>query len=148
MSEKGVVYLVGAGPGEPKLSTLRAKELIECCDVLVFDHLTNPEFRRWTREECVQVDVGKSPGRHTVEQRDIEKTLVTHASSGKMVVRLKGGDPFVFGRCAEEMLALDKAGIAYEVVPGVTAALACAGYAGLPLSHRECGSTISFLAGH
>ncbi len=148
MSESGIVYLVGAGPGEPKLSTLRAKELIECCDVLVFDHLTNPEFRRWTREECVQVDVGKSPGRHTVEQRDIEKTLVTHASSGKMVVRLKGGDPFVFGRCAEEMLALDKAGIVYEVVPGVTAALACAGYAGLPLSHRECGSTISFLTGH
>ena len=148
MIKEGMVYLVGAGPGEPKLSTLRAKELIERCDVLVFDNLANPELRKWTRKECIQIDVGKSPGRHTVEQRDIEKILVKHAASGSMVVRLKGGDPFVFGRCAEEMLALDKADISYEVVPGVTAALACAGYAGLPLSHRECGSTISFLTGH
>ena len=148
MSEKGKVYLVGAGPGEPKLSTLRAKELIERCDVLVYDNLANPELRKWTRNDCLEIDVGKSPGRHTVDQREIEKTLVENALSGKMVVRLKGGDPFVFGRCAEEMLALDKAGISYEVVPGVTAALACAGYAGLPLSHRECGSTISFLTGH
>lgn len=148
MSKNGMVYLVGAGPGEPKLTTLRAKELIERCDVLVFDNLANPELRKWTRNQCIQIDVGKSPGRHTVEQRDIEKTLVEHAASGSMVVRLKGGDPFVFGRCAEEMLALDEADISYEVVPGVTAALACAGYAGLPLSHRECGSTISFLTGH
>lgn len=148
MSEKGKVFLVGAGPGEPKLSTLRAKELIEQCDVLVYDNLANPELRKWKKSECLEVDVGKSPGRHTVEQREIEKTLIQHASTGKMVVRLKGGDPFVFGRCAEEMLALDDAGIAYEIVPGVTAALACAGYAGLPLSHRECGSTISFLTGH
>ena len=143
-----MVYLVGAGPGEPKLSTLRAKELIENCDVLVYDNLANPELRKWASLNCVQIDVGKSPGRHTLEQRDIEKTLVEHAVKGKVVVRLKGGDPFVFGRCAEEMLALDEAGISYEVVPGVTAALACAGYAGLPLSHRECGSTISFLTGH
>jgi uroporphyrinogen III methyltransferase/synthase len=143
-----MVYLVGAGPGEPKLSTLRAKELIENCDVLVYDNLANPELRKWASSDCVQIDVGKSPGRHTVEQRDIEKALVEHATKGKVVVRLKGGDPFVFGRCAEEMLALDEAGISYEVVPGVTAALACAGYAGLPLSHRECGSTISFLTGH
>ena len=148
MSKKGKVFLVGAGPGEPKLSTLRAKELIEQCDVLVYDNLANPELRKWRKSECLEVDVGKIPGRHTVEQRKIEQTLIEHASSGKMVVRLKGGDPFVFGRCAEEMLALDKAGISYEVVPGVTAALACAGYAGLPLSHRECGSTISFLTGH
>jgi uroporphyrinogen III methyltransferase / synthase len=148
MSESGMVYLVGAGPGEPKLSTLRAKELIEHCDVLVYDNLANPELRKWASSNCVQIDVGKSPGRHTLEQRDIEKTLVEHAVKGKVVVRLKGGDPFVFGRCAEEMLALDEAGVPYEVVPGVTAALACAGYAGLPLSHRECGSTISFLTGH
>jgi uroporphyrinogen III methyltransferase/synthase len=148
MSASGMVYLVGAGPGEPKLSTLRAKELLEQCDVLVYDNLANPELRKWVPPTCIQIDVGKSPGRHTLEQRDIEKTLVEHASEGKKVVRLKGGDPFVFGRCAEEMLALDVAGISYEIVPGVTAALACAGYAGLPLSHRECGSTISFLTGH
>ena len=148
MSEKGKVFLVGAGPGEPKLSTLRAKELIEQSDVLVYDNLANPDLRKWTKSDCFQVDVGKLPGRHTVDQREIEQILIEHASMGKMVVRLKGGDPSVFGRCAEEMLALDRAGITYEVVPGVTAALACAGYAGLPLSHRECGSTISFLTGH
>lgn len=148
MSKKGTVFLVGAGPGEPKLSTLRAKELIGQCDVLVYDNLANPELRKWRKNDCLEVDVGKTPGRHTVDQRDIEHILVDHALTGKMVVRLKGGDPFVFGRCAEEMLALDKAGISYEIVPGVTAALACAGYAGLPLSHRECGSTISFLTGH
>ena len=148
MSKKGTVFLVGAGPGEPKLSTLRAKELIGQCDVLVYDNLANPELRKWRKSDCLEIDVGKTPGRHTVDQRDIEHILVEHALTGKMVVRLKGGDPFVFGRCAEEMLALDKAGISYEIVPGVTAALACAGYAGLPLSHRECGSTISFLTGH
>ena len=90
MSEKGKVFLVGAGPGEPKLSTLRAKELIEQCDVLVYDNLANPELRKWRKSECLEVDVGKSPGRHTVEQREIEKTLIQHASTGKMVVRLKG----------------------------------------------------------
>lgn len=148
MSKNGIVYLVGAGPGEPKLSTLRAKELIEQCKVLVYDNLANPELRKWAASDCLQIDVGKSPGRHTLDQRDIEKVLVEHANQGKIVVRLKGGDPFVFGRCAEEMLALDEAGVSYEVVPGVTAALACAGYAGLPLSHRDCGSTISFLTGH
>ena len=93
-----MVYLVGAGPGEPKLSTLRAKELLEQCDVLVYDNLANPELRKWVPPTCIQIDVGKSPGRHTLEQRDIEKTLVEHASEGKKVVRLKGGDPFVFGR--------------------------------------------------
>ena len=148
MSKTGIVYLVGAGPGEPKLSTLRARELIEQCNVLVYDNLANPELRKWAASDCLQIDVGKSPGRHTLDQRDIEKVLVEHANQGKIVVRLKGGDPFVFGRCAEEMLALDVAGVSYEVVPGVTAALACAGYAGLPLSHRDCGSTISFLTGH
>ncbi len=145
---KGKVYLVGAGPGDPGLSTLRARETIFQCDVLVYDHLANPELRKWALPDCEQIDVGKSPGRHTVPQEEIGKILVSKAKQGKMVVRLKGGDPFVFGRCAEEMSVLDDAEIDYEIVPGVTAALACAEYAGIPLSHRDYGSSISFLTGH
>ena len=108
MSEKGKVFLVGAGPGEPKLSTLRAKELIEQCDVLVYDNLANPELRKWRKSECLEVDVGKSPGRHTVEQREIEKTLIQHAF-GKNGGSVEGGRSFRvwkmcggnarFGRC-------------------------------------------------
>ncbi len=146
--EKGIVYLVGAGPGDPGLLTLKAQALIKTCDVLVYDHLANRKLHDWASSDCLRIDVGKSPGRHTVEQFEIGKILVEKARDGHRVVRLKGGDPFVFGRCAEEMLALDDAGIPYEVVPGVTAALACAAYAGIPLSHREFGSSISFLTGH
>lgn len=145
---EGIVYLVGAGPGDPGLLTLKARSLIETCDVLVFDHLANRRLHDWASPECERIDVGKSPGRHTMEQSEIGEILVQKAKDGLRVVRLKGGDPFVFGRCAEEMLTLDKAGITYEVVPGVTAALACAAYAGIPLSHRDFGSSISFLTGH
>ncbi len=144
----GIVYLVGAGPGDTRLLTLRAKELIERCEVLVYDNLVNRRFLEWTSPQCERIDVGKTPGRHTVEQGDINQILVDKATDGLEVVRLKGGDPFVFGRCAEEMLALEQASVRYEVVPGVTAALACAAYAGIPLSHREYGSSISFLTGH
>lgn len=145
---EGIVYLVGAGPGDPGLLTLRARSLIETCDVLVFDHLANQRLHDWASCDCERIDVGKSPGRHTMEQSEIGKILVDRANDGLKVVRLKGGDPFVFGRCAEEMLTLDEAGVVYEIVPGVTAALACAAYAGIPLSHREFGSSISFLTGH
>ena len=148
ISEEGKVFLVGAGPGDPNLATLRTREIILKCDVLVYDHLANPEFRKWASPECEQIDVGKSPGRHTVAQDEIGKILVSKASDKLIVVRLKGGDPFVFGRCAEEMSVLDDAGIDYEIIPGVTAALACAAYAGIPLSHRDYGSSISFLTGH
>ena len=132
----GKVFLVGAGPGDIGLITQKALELISTCDVLVFDHLANSELRKRAIENCEQIDVGKSPGSHTMPQDEIGKILV------------KGGDPFVFGRCAEEMIVLDQASIPYEIVPGVTAALACAAYAGIPLSHREYGSSISFLTGH
>lgn len=148
MSLKGKVYLVGAGPGDRGLITVKARDLVSSCDVLVYDNLVNPAFLAETAEECEQIDVGKAPGRHTVEQEKICKLLVEKAQSGKFVVRLKGGDPFVFGRCAEEMTALDDAGIPYEIVPGVTAALGCAAYAGIPLTHRDYGSSISFLTGH
>jgi uroporphyrin-III C-methyltransferase len=144
----GKVYLVGAGPGDVNLVTIKASELIKTCDVLVFDHLANAELRKGVLTGCEQIDVGKSPGRHTMDQNDIGKILVKKAKEGKNVVRLKGGDPFVFGRCAEEMIVLNEASIPFEIVPGVTAALACAAYAGIPLSHRDYGSSISFLTGH
>ena len=144
----GKVFLVGAGPGDVSLVTLKASELIKTCDVLVFDHLANSELRKGVAIGCEQIDVGKSPGRHTMNQEEIGKILVQKAREGKKVVRLKGGDPFVFGRCAEEMIALNKESIPFEIVPGVTAALACAAYAGIPLSHRDYGSSISLLTGH
>jgi len=147
-NNSGKVFLVGAGPGDVGLVTLRAHELIRDCDVLVFDHLANAELRKQAKPECEQIDVGKVPGCHTIVQEEIGKILVRKASVGKNVVRLKGGDPFVFGRCAEEMIVLTKASIPFEIVPGVTAALACAAYSGIPLSHRDYGSSISFLTGH
>jgi len=100
----GTVFLVGAGPGDVGLITQKAIELISTCDVLVFDHLANAELRKQAKSDCEHIDVGKSPGRHTVVQEEIGKILVNRARAGKRVVRLKGGDPFVFGRCAEEMI--------------------------------------------
>lgn len=144
----GKVFLVGAGPGDPDLITGKAMRLLRECNVLVFDNLANSEFRKYAPDHCQQINVGKSPGRHTMEQDQICEILIEQAKLGKKIVRLKGGDPFVFGRCAEEMIALGDANIPYEVVPGVTAALACAAYAGIPLSHRDYGSSISFLTGH
>ena len=148
MSETGKVYLVGAGPGDLGLVTVKARDLIASCDVIVHDNLVNPALLRQAPDNCEQIDVGKQPGRHTVEQDEICGILVEQARAGKRVVRLKGGDPFVFGRCAEEMTALDDAEVPYEIVPGVTAALGCAAYAGIPLTHRDYGSSISFLTGH
>lgn len=148
MKKKGKVFLVGAGPGDLGLVTLKASELIASGDVIVFDNLVNQTLLRQAGGEAEQIDVGKKPGRHTVDQERICSIMIEQARAGKQVVRLKGGDPFVFGRCAEEMTALDDAGIAYEIVPGVTAALGCAAYAGIPLSHRDYGSSISLLTGH
>ena len=147
-NQKGKVFLVGAGPGDPELITQKAKRILAKCDVLVFDNLVNSELRKLVPDYCKQINVGKRPGRHTMEQDEIGKILIKYGNSGNLVVRLKGGDPFVFGRCAEEMIVLDEANVEYEIIPGVTAALACAAYAGIPLSHREFGSSISFLTGH
>ncbi len=148
MSTPGKVYLVGAGPGDPGLVTLRAKELIERCDALVYDYLANPELLQWTKAGCEKIYVGKQKGFHAIPQEEIEKILVDRAKQGLMVVRLKGGDPFVFGRGGEEAETLQRDGLSYEIVPGVTAALASAAYAGIPLTHRHYSSSVSFLTGH
>ncbi|HKK17419.1 MAG TPA: uroporphyrinogen-III C-methyltransferase, partial [Opitutales bacterium] len=146
--KKGKVYLIGAGPGDPGLVTVRARELIEVADVIVYDYLANPKLLDWAREDAERIYVGKSSGRHSIPQDEIEELLVERAGQGLQVVRLKGGDPFVFGRGGEEVSELETDGIDYEIVPGVTAALAAAAYAGIPLSHRDYSSSITFLTGH
>ncbi|WP_309387691.1 uroporphyrinogen-III C-methyltransferase [Cerasicoccus frondis] len=148
MSTPGTVYLVGAGPGDTGLVTVRAKELIERCDALVYDYLANPDLLKWTKVGCEKIYVGKRSGFHAIPQEEIEQILLKRAKQGDMVVRLKGGDPFVFGRGGEEAETLVKDGISYEIVPGVTAALASAAYAGIPLTHREYSSSVAFLTGH
>ncbi len=144
----GIVYLVGAGPGDLGLVTLRARELIAQADVLVYDYLAHPELVKWCKPECEVVYVGKKGGCHSAPQSEIETLLVKHATAGKNVVRLKGGDPFVFGRGGEEARTLARHGIAFEVVPGVTAALAAGAYSGIPLTHRNTSSSVVFLTGH
>ena len=148
MSETGKVYLIGAGPGDPGLVTVRARELIETADVIVYDYLANPKLLDWARSDSAKIYVGKRSGLHSIPQDEIEEILVDHAKKGLQVVRLKGGDPFVFGRGGEEVEELQADGIPFEIVPGVTAALATAAYAGIPLSHREYRSSITFLTGH
>lgn len=144
----GKVSLVGAGPGDLGLVTFRARELIGQADVLVYDYLVHPELVKWCKPECEVVYVGKRAGFHSVPQDEIEALLVKHAKDGKHVVRLKGGDPFVFGRGGEEARTLSRDGIPFEVVPGVTAALAAGAYAGIPLTQRNTSSALIFLTGH
>ena len=145
VSSSGIVHLVGAGAGDLGLFTLRAKELISAADVLVYDYLVHPEAVKWCRAECEVIYVGKKAGCHTVPQDEIEALLVKHAQAGKKVVRLKGGDPFIFGRGGEEARTLAKAGVAFEIVPGVTAALAAGAYAGIPLTFRNVSTSLVFL---
>lgn len=147
-SKIGKVYLVGAGPGDPGLVTVRARQLIEAADVIVYDYLANPCLLDWAKTGAEKLCVGKSPGRHSKPQEEIGALLVALAEQGSQVVRLKGGDPFIFGRGGEEMDQLLAHNIAFEIVPGVTAALAAAAYAGIPLTHREYSSSITFLTGH
>lgn len=144
----GIVYLVGAGPGDLGLVTFRAKELISQADVLVYDYLVHPDLLHWCRPEAKKIYVGKKAGFHALPQEEIERLLVKHAKEGSHVVRLKGGDPFVFGRGGEEARSLARAGIAFEVVPGVTAALAAGAYAGIPLTLRNTSASLIFLTGH
>ena len=148
MATSGIVHLVGAGPGDLGLVTFRAKELISQADVLVYDYLVHPELVKWCRADCEIVYVGKKAGFHSVPQEEIEDLLVKHAKAGKKVVRLKGGDPYIFGRGGEEARTLAKDGIPFEVVPGVTAALAAGAYAGIPLTYRNVSTSLVLLTGH
>ncbi len=142
------VYLVGAGPGDPDLLTRRALELIASADVVVHDRLIPAEALGGVRADAEVIYAGKQGGGESVSQQEIERLLVEHGRAGREVVRLKGGDPFVFGRGGEEALALAAAGIAFEVVPGVTAGVAAPAYAGIPVTHREQASAVAFVTGH
>lgn len=146
--KSGKVYLVGAGPGDPGLATLRAKECIESADVIVYDHLANPEMLTWARDDAEITYAGKEPGEPSPSQPEINALLVEKARAGKEVVRLKGGDPFVFGRGAEEAKAIADAGIQFEIVPGITSAIAGPAYAGIPVTHRAENSHVTFFTGH
>jgi len=148
LKQKGKVYLVGAGPGDPGLLTLKAKQCIEKGDVLVYDYLANPVFLNYSRKDAELIYVGKEGGKHTMSQAEINELIVGKAQQGLNVVRLKGGDPFVFGRGGEEAQDLAKAGIPFEIVPGVTSAIAVPAYAGIPLTHRDYTSTVAFITGH
>src|SRR5947207_9687589 len=148
VSKNGRVYLVGAGPGDLGLVTLRAKECIENADVIVYDHLANPETLSWARDDAESVYAGKEAGGSQLSQQEINALLIEKAREGKQVVRLKGGDPFVFGRGAEEAQAIADAGIPFEIVPGITSAIAGPAYAGIPMTHREHNSHVTFFTGH
>src|SRR6266550_701628 len=145
---KGKVYLVGAGPGDLGLVTLRAKECIEDADAIVYDHLANPEMLSWARDDAETIYAGKEAGEPSLSQKEINALLIEKARTGKDVVRLKGGDPFVFGRGAEEAKAIVDAGIEFEIVPGITSAIAGPAYAGIPVTHRAENSHLTFFTGH
>ena len=144
----GKVYLVGAGPGDPGLITVKAMRLIGEADVIVYDHLVNRRILKYARPQARMIDAGKEAGRKVLEQEEISRLLVKEAKAGRMVVRLKGGDPFIFGRGGEECEELAARRIPFEVVPGVTSAVAAPAYAGIPLTHRACASSVALVTGH
>jgi uroporphyrinogen III methyltransferase/synthase len=144
-----MVYLVGAGPGDPGLITIRGKQLLERAEVLIYDYLASRKLLKYVPRNAEFIYAGKRGGsKHTHTQDEINQMLIDRAMSGKKVVRLKGGDPFIFGRGGEEIEELVKAGILFEVVPGVTSATAAATYAGIPITHRQYTSTVAFVTGH
>lgn len=144
---KGKVCLVGGGPGDPGLLTLRGLECLRKADVVVHDRLSNNQLLDYA-PQAEQIDVGKSSNHHPIPQSQINRILIEKASEGNTVVRLKGGDPFVFGRGGEEALALFEAGIPFEIVPGVTSAVAVPAYAGIPVTHRGVATSVAFITGH
>ncbi|GAE36100.1 uroporphyrinogen-III C-methyltransferase [Halalkalibacter akibai] len=147
MTQKGKVFLVGAGPGDPKLITVYGLECIQKADVIAYDRLVNKELLNHAKKEAELVYCGKSPGNHILIQEEINHLLVTKALQGKIVTRLKGGDPFVFGRGGEEAEVLAKAQISYEIVPGITSGIAAPAYAGIPVTHRDFGTSFTMITG-
>jgi uroporphyrin-III C-methyltransferase len=148
MQQIGKVYLVGAGPGDPGLFTLKGKTLLECADVVVYDALVSSPILAMINPHAERIDAGKRRGRHSMLQDEITQLLIEKAQTNAIVVRLKGGDPFVFGRGGEEMEDLIQAGVSVEVVPGITSGIAAPAYAGIPLTHRKCSSSVTFVTGH
>jgi uroporphyrinogen III methyltransferase/synthase len=144
----GICFLVGAGPGDPLLLTLKARECIERADVLIYDYLCNPEILKWAREGVEKIYAGKKAGAHTLKQDEINDLIVQKTRAGKTVTRLKGGDPFLFGRGGEEAEALVQAGCRFEVVPGVTSAIGGPAYAGIPVTHRAHNTMLTIFTGH
>ena len=144
----GRVALVGAGPGDPGLLTIRGRRLLRRADVVVYDRLVDPHVLGLTPARALRIFAGKARGVHALAQEDINALLIAHARRGRQVVRLKGGDPFVFGRGGEEAMALAAAGVPFEVVPGVSAAVAVPAYAGIPVTHRGVASSFAVVTGH
>ncbi|NKB97809.1 MAG: uroporphyrinogen-III C-methyltransferase [Pseudomonadales bacterium] len=155
---QGRVTLVGAGPGDPELITLKALRALQAADVVLYDKLANPELLSYARRDAKMIDVGKRgpkpnelptrPNNRGAQQSSINEIMLAHANAGRWVVRLKGGDPFIFGRGGEEIEVLVEAGIEYEVIPGITASLGAASYAGIPLTHRDVSQSVRFVTGH
>ncbi len=144
----GKVYLVGAGPGDPGLLTLKGKALLEHADVVIYDALVSPQIVAMINPDAEKINAGKRRGRHSLLQEETTQLLIEKAQTNAVVVRLKGGDPFVFGRGGEEMEDLVNAGIPVEVVPGITSGIAAPAYIGIPLTHRDYSSSVTFVTGH
>ncbi|WP_424767508.1 uroporphyrinogen-III C-methyltransferase [Paenibacillus sp. sgz302251] len=146
-SSRGTVYIVGAGPGDPELITVKAMRRIQLADVILYDRLVSAELLGYARPDAELVYCGKAPGSHAMPQKLINQALVSYASAGKQVVRLKGGDPFVFGRGGEEALELAAWGIPYEIVPGITSAIGAAAASGIPVTHRDYAASFACVTG-